>query len=51
MNVLTPSTVIPGLAPGIHVFATLRFQDVGGRNKSGHDVRATCCTFVEERAL
>ena len=38
MNALMSSIVIPGLVPGIHVFATLWFQDVDGRNKCGHDV-------------
>ena len=28
--------VMPGLVPGIHVFATP--QDVDGRDKAGHDV-------------
>jgi hypothetical protein len=31
-----PSNVMPGLVPGIHVFAALKGVD--GRNKSGHDV-------------
>jgi len=31
---MTP--VMPGLVPGIHVFATR--QDVDGRDKPGHDV-------------
>jgi hypothetical protein len=35
MNALSLSTVIPGLVAGIHVFASV--QDVGGRNKCGHD--------------
>ena len=29
------STVMPGLVPGIHVFATQ--TDVDGRDKPGHD--------------
>jgi hypothetical protein len=28
---------MPGLVPGIHVFPSLKRQDVDGRNKSGHD--------------
>jgi hypothetical protein len=39
MNALIPSTVIPGLVPGIHVFAAMRFHEVDGRNKCGHGVR------------
>jgi hypothetical protein len=33
---MTPSVVIPGLVPGIHVFNPA--QDVDGRGKPGHDV-------------
>jgi hypothetical protein len=51
MTVLIPSTVIPGLVPGIHVFATSWFQDVDGRDKPGHDVQETCCVSDEGRAL
>jgi len=29
---------MPGLVPGIHVFAAMA-EDVDGRNKSGHDER------------
>jgi hypothetical protein len=29
--------VMPGLVPGIHVFATPTRQDVDGRDKPGHD--------------
>jgi len=29
--------VMPGLAPGIHVFGRIK-TDVEGRDKSGHDV-------------
>jgi hypothetical protein len=47
MSVLPSSSVIPGLVPGIHVFATLWFQDVDGRNECGHDVRETCCECEE----
>jgi hypothetical protein len=46
MNASSPSTVIPGLVPGIHVFAVV--EDVDGRNKCGHDVR---CSLVEGRLL
>jgi hypothetical protein len=31
--------VIPGLVPGIHVLSALRFTDVDGRHKAGHDGR------------
>jgi hypothetical protein len=37
MNASLPSTVIPGLVLGTHVFAVV--EDVDGRNKCGHDVR------------
>ena len=46
MNVIASFNVIPGLVPGIHAFATLRLQDVDGRNECGHDV---CCGSVEGR--
>jgi hypothetical protein len=29
--------VMPGLEPGIHVFASARKKDVDGRGKPGHD--------------
>ncbi|WP_414471128.1 hypothetical protein [Microvirga sp. M2] len=29
--------VMPGPEPGIHVFMTLRSEDVDGRNECGHD--------------
>ena len=33
-----PSRRMPGLVPGIHVFAALaRVKDVDGRDKPGHD--------------
>jgi hypothetical protein len=35
MNVPHIHTVMPGLVPGIHVFAT--HEDVKGRDKPGHD--------------
>ncbi len=50
MNVLTPSTVIPGLVPGTHVFTAQRFQDVDGRNGCGHDVLEACCIFSDGSA-
>jgi hypothetical protein len=31
-----PSTVMPGLVPGIHAFGTAE-QGVDGRDKPGHD--------------
>jgi hypothetical protein len=33
---VTPSTVLPGLVPGIHVFGSSG-KDVVGRDKPGHD--------------
>ncbi len=50
MSGLILSTVIPGLVPGIHVFAMLWFQDVDGRDKPGDDANETCCALVEGRA-
>ena len=50
MNTLTSSVVIPVLVPGIHVVAAPWFQDVDGRNKSGHDARGMCCASDEGRA-
>jgi hypothetical protein len=47
MTDIVLSTVIPGLVPGIHVFATLWFQDVDGRDKPGHDADETCCAWIE----
>jgi hypothetical protein len=32
-----PGFVMPGLVPGIHVFAATRKKDVDGRDKPGHD--------------
>ena len=29
---------MPGLVPGIHVFLSLTYEDVDGRDKPGHDV-------------
>jgi len=31
--------VMPGLAPGIHVFLAARQEDVDGRDEPGHDER------------
>jgi len=28
---------MPGLVPGIHVFLSIRGEDVDGRNEPGHD--------------
>jgi hypothetical protein len=33
---MAPSNVMPGLVPGIHVFAE-QIKDVDGRDKPGHD--------------
>jgi hypothetical protein len=35
--------VMPGLVPGIHVFATTSEKDVDGRVKPGHDERNQKC--------
>jgi hypothetical protein len=48
MNASSPSTVIPGLVLGIHVFAVV--EDVDGRNDCGHDVGATRCACDKGRA-
>jgi hypothetical protein len=32
---------MPGLLPGIHVLASLRQEDVDGRDKPGHDEEQT----------
>ncbi len=47
MTFIVPSIVIPGLVPGIHVFAAV--DDGNGRNKCGHDVHETFCASDEER--
>ena len=43
---------MPGLVPGIHVFATLKQEDVDGRDKPGHDGNgcARVCVRYVERA-
>ena len=35
--VRSASLVMPGLVPGIHVFAPTSKKDVDGRDKPGHD--------------
>jgi hypothetical protein len=50
MSVLSFSTVMPGLVPGIHAFVARWFKDVDGRIKSGHDVREAWGPFPDERA-
>jgi hypothetical protein len=47
MTIIIPSIVIPGLVPGIHVFAAV--EDVDGRNKCGHDADDTSSACVEGR--
>ena len=47
MTMIIPSIAIPGLVPGIHVFAAV--EDVDGRNTCGHDADETCCACVEGR--
>jgi hypothetical protein len=37
------AAVIPGLVPGIHAFVAMRFEDVDGRIKSGHDDGSMSC--------
>jgi hypothetical protein len=37
MSLAEPSTVMPGLVPGIHVLADAAIEDVDGRDKPGHD--------------
>jgi hypothetical protein len=32
-----PSSVMPGLGPGIHVSRRIHKEDVDGRDKPGHD--------------
>jgi hypothetical protein len=34
---LAADTVMPGLVPGIHVFAATKQKNVDGRDKPGHD--------------
>ena len=36
------NAVMPGLVPGIHVFAFRRGKDVDGRDKPGHDAATFC---------
>ena len=40
--------VLPGLVPGIHVLALLSKKDVDGRDKPGHDERASHFRVVAE---
>jgi hypothetical protein len=35
-------SVMPGLVPGIHVFAPLSEEDVDGPDKPGHDEKVPC---------
>jgi hypothetical protein len=37
---LVVEVVMPGLVPGIHVFASLAKEDVDGRDKPGHDEKS-----------
>ncbi|WP_166802275.1 hypothetical protein [Microvirga pakistanensis] len=37
-TVMTSPLVMPGLGPGTHAFASVRLDDVDGRDKHGHDV-------------
>jgi hypothetical protein len=48
MSVLIHSAVIPGLVPGIHVFAAV--EDVDGRNECGHDANETVWACNQGRA-
>ena len=51
LNVTVPSTVMPGLVPGIHAFIAPLPQDVDGRNKCGHDEQVNLWANAKERAL
>jgi len=43
---------MPGLVPGIHVFASPAEKDVDGRDKPGHDVdRPTPCSGTDCAAI
>jgi hypothetical protein len=35
---------MPGLVPGIHVFASISQEDVDGRDKPGHDEIKQCAS-------
>jgi hypothetical protein len=39
---------MPGLDPGIHVFADLRKKDVDARDKPGHDESKWCFASAEK---
>jgi len=41
------SLVMPGLVPGIHVFASANRKDVDGRDKPGHDEKRTIVGRLE----
>jgi hypothetical protein len=43
--------VMPGLVPGIHVFAHLSKKDVDGRDKPGHDGNWVCAFATVEAVL
>jgi hypothetical protein len=45
MTSLTSSLVMPGLVLGIHALFAWRFEDVGGRNKCGHDGGVIGCAI------
>jgi hypothetical protein len=40
---------MPGLVPGIHVFASLEKKDVDGRDKPGHDEESHRMAILERR--
>jgi hypothetical protein len=41
--------VMPGPVPGIRVFETTSKEDVGGRDKPGHDEKASHSQYVRQR--
>jgi hypothetical protein len=41
--------VMPGLVPGIHVLGATSKEDVDGRDKPGHDEKATHSQYVRQR--
>jgi hypothetical protein len=48
-GLLRQISVMPGRVPGIHVFGTTSKEDVDGRDKPGHDEKATHSQYVRQR--
>jgi hypothetical protein len=48
-GLLRQISIMPGLVPGIHVFATTSREDVEGRDKPGHDEKATHSQYARQR--